>query len=196
MLFNNAVIVFEGLDGSGKDTQIELFSNYLIRRKVEHVVINSLSSPTIAPIIRDMLKDNEVDNKQMACLFLAELHEVFKMVKKALREDKVVILNRWYLSTIAYNASNLIEKTAIEDLAPKLHNPYIVYIDVPPNICMERINKRNKEKDKYENSRFLSFVYNNYGSIMHRQNIITIDGAGNESEVHKRILDRLGLEFV
>ena len=188
------VIAFEGLDGSGKDTQIKLFTNYLESINKPYVVINSCSSWLLSKIIRDKLKDPNVNKKQLAGLFIAELHEHVDTIKIALNSGKLVILNRWIYSTMAYNSTSVKDIEAICELSVSdIKVDHIIYLNVDINTAMNRINSRDNVKEVYETPSHLTEVSGYYEYMKKMFKFEVVDGCKEPQLVANDI--RKFLEF-
>ena len=100
------LITFEGIDGSGKTTQINMLNNYLSTKGYDVVLTREPGGTPLGDIIREVLLNPE--NKGMSAkaetmLFLASRAElVAKVIAPALKKGKVVVCDRFYDSTIVY----------------------------------------------------------------------------------------------
>jgi dTMP kinase len=100
------LITFEGIDGSGKTTQINMLNNYLSNKGYDVVLTREPGGTPLGDIIREVLLNPE--NKGMSAkaetmLFLASRAElVAKVIAPALKKGKVVVCDRFYDSTIVY----------------------------------------------------------------------------------------------
>lgn len=96
-------IVFDGLDGAGKDTMIEELRKDLEANKVNYVIFQD-PSPEVAKEIREiLLSKEEIEDSTRIYLYLAARSElIYKQILPALRARKLVICNRFSLSTYAY----------------------------------------------------------------------------------------------
>lgn len=154
----NVFIALEGIDGSGKTTQIKLLAEHL--EKAGHKVYTTFE-PTDSPIgkmIRDIFSHRmEADHKVIAGLFVADrLHHLLNKtdgILKKLEEGYTVLTDRYYLSSYAYHSVHMdmdwvIQANAIsaELLRPDLN----VFIDLAPEISMERINRGRTSTEMYE----------------------------------------------
>ena len=113
-------ITFEGLDGSGKTTQIELLKNYLKSKGFDVVTTIEPGGTEIGGKIRNILLDKgnlDMSHKAETFLFLASRAElVSKVIAPALREGKIVICDRFFDSTVVYQgiARGLEEKQILD----------------------------------------------------------------------------------
>lgn len=155
----NLFIAFEGIDGSGKSTQVKLLTEQL--EKAGHKVYTTFE-PTDSPIgktIRDIFNRRmEADERVIAALFVADrLHHLLNSeegIIKKLEDGFTVITDRYYLSSYAYHSVHMpmdrvIASNAIcaDLLRPDLH----VYIDMPPEESMKRIGAGRETMEIYEN---------------------------------------------
>lgn len=99
-------ITFEGIDGSGKTTQIELLNKYLINLGVETVLTREPGGTKLGESLREILLNPEfkgISSLAECFLFLASRAElVEKVIMPALEQKKVVICDRFFDSTIVY----------------------------------------------------------------------------------------------
>lgn len=146
-------ITFEGPDGSGKSTVIKQVYEMLIDKynnQKSFVLTREPGGTDISEKIRNILINDEIDIRTEALLFSASRTEhVHKKIIPSLKENKIVLCDRFLCSSLAYQGyfKNLkidevlkINKFGIGDLKPDL----IIYIDVNPSVSIERLSKRRK----------------------------------------------------
>jgi len=167
---DNLFIALEGIDGSGKSSQARLLAEHL--RAKGHKVYATFE-PTdghIGRLLRQILKGAvKADNKAIAGLFLADrldhlLNEENGLVKK-LAEGYTVITDRYYFSSYAYHSVHMdmdwviqCNKMCADILRPTIN----IFIDVPPEVCMQRINANRETPELYETLENLQQVYSKY----------------------------------
>ena len=166
----NIFIAFEGIDGSGKSTQVKLLSEKL---KKEGLNVYCTSEPTDSPIgsvIRNIFKHRiEADHRTIAGLFIADrldhlLNKTDGILKK-LEDGLSVITDRYYFSSYAYQGVHMPLKWVIEanSLSAQLLCPDLtVYIDISPDISMKRLNKGRSHMELYETIENLRNVRDKY----------------------------------
>ncbi|MBE3036724.1 MAG: dTMP kinase [Candidatus Atribacteria bacterium] len=152
-------ITFEGIDGSGKTTQIELMDSFLKQSGFDVVLTREPGGTDIGDKIRKILLDSK--NIQMSyraetLLFLASRAElVSKVIQPSLNHGKIVICDRFFDSTIAYQgiarqlgAEKILDMSlwATENIIPDL--TFLLSIDVWE--CENRIKNGKKKKDRIE----------------------------------------------
>ena len=99
-------ITFEGIDGCGKTTQVELLKKELNNRRLEFISVREPGSTQISEQIRQILlnPDNiKITPETEALLFASARAQIVKdKIKPAMNENKIVICDRFIDSTIAY----------------------------------------------------------------------------------------------
>ena len=203
------LIVFEGGEGSGKSTQLRRVSGELARRAVSHVCLREPGGTPLGTEVRRMLLDraSDIAHRAEALLFMASRAQlVEREIEPALAKGDVVLLDRFFLSTYAYQivgrglpeaevrAAN---RLATGSLVPDL----TLLLDVHAAHGLERADARGK-RDKIERSgdEFHARVGNAFREFAdpkwqhsHREcgPIKLIDGTGDEAAVHQRVVSAL-----
>lgn len=161
-------IVFEGGDGSGKSTILEMIYNYLKEKGIECVKTREPGGIKISEDIRTIILDTnntEMDSRTEALLYAAarRQHLVEKVIV-ALNEGKIVLCDRFVYSSLAYqgHARGLgidevftINKFAIEGYMPDL----TILFDVDPQIGLDRIAKNSSREVNRLDLEKLDFHY-------------------------------------
>ena len=100
------LISFEGIDGSGKSTQINLLSEWLTEKNIEFIIVREPGGTSISEGIRDILLDKQnlhLCNESESFLFLsARAQLINEVIKPTLEDGKFVICDRFIDSTLAY----------------------------------------------------------------------------------------------
>ncbi len=155
-------IVFEGLDGAGKTTQIELLSTTL--RRQGYTVV-SLKEPTDGPwgtkIRQSVLEGRQnIDPEEELAWFLADRRDDVDLnIRPALDQGHIVILDRYYFSTMAYQGALGYDPEDIrqrnEAFAPP---PDLLFIlDIEPTQGLKRIQQARR-LDDFERADYLAQV--------------------------------------
>ena len=97
------VIVFEGIEGSGKSYHITNISNYLRKKKIDHIKIREPGGSNNAEKIRKLILNNKsnFNRKTDLLLYLAARSENIDLFKKN-HKKKIILIDRFVDSTIAY----------------------------------------------------------------------------------------------
>ena len=170
-------IALEGIDGSGKSTQVKLLSDNL--EKARHKVYNTFE-PTDGPIgkiIRDIFNHRiEGDHRVIAGLFVADrldhlLNKTNGILKK-LEEGYTVISDRYCFSSYAYQGTHMSMDWVIQanSLSTELLRPDVnIFIDIEPELSMERLKKGRTSSELYETLENLKNVREQYYEAFQEQ---------------------------
>ncbi|MGQ9707138.1 MAG: dTMP kinase [bacterium] len=194
------LITFEGIEGCGKTTQIELLSKWLSKIGVEHKCFREPGSTIIGERIRKiLLNSKEIEIEPMTELFLylsARSALVNELVKPALNKGIIVILDRFTDSTIAYQGYGLglnideISKTC--SLASSGTSPDITFLlDIQPEVGLSRLKKFDRIEER--GIEFLRRVRDGFIAIANceRQRVTIIDAEKGIEEVHNIIKQKI-----
>jgi dTMP kinase len=207
------LIVFEGAEGAGKTTQIRILAKRLAIAAVPTIAVREPGGTPVGDAIREILlhREHEITATSEALLFMASRAElVAREIQPALDAGKVVLVDRFFLSTYAYQivgrglpetevrAAN---RLATAGLVPDL----TLLLDVPAAHGLERADARGK-RDRMERSgddfhadvgnAFRQFA-NSAWQHSHPEcgPIKLIDGTGDEATVHERVVSALASSF-
>lgn len=190
------LILFEGIDGCGKGTQIELLKKTLGETTL---VFKYPTSKT--PELNDFLeKKKEFDEREVFHLFLKDIKNEQNEVREAMKKG-IVILDRYVLSTIAYEKDGMSWEeakktvTTMEFIKPDL----VLLLDMDPLISQER-KRKQKQLDRYEaDVNYLSKVRKNFQKLAEERfltpNWHIVDASQSLSGVHKQIMDVINAEM-
>ena len=104
-MINNKLITFEGIDGSGKSTQIKLLNEWLDSKGIDKLNIREPGGTNVSESIRKILLDkkNIINPFSETLLFLAERSQLTdEIIVEALNENRFVICDRFIDSTVVY----------------------------------------------------------------------------------------------
>ncbi len=188
------LIAFEGIDGSGKTTQAKKLYEYLKNKGKKVSLYREPGSTEIGEKIRDILLCHCMDERTELLLFEASRSCLVKeKIIPDLEEGKIVILDRFTLSTLAYQGYGKgIEPQIIKTLnefATRGLEPDIVFLlDLP----VEEALKRLKTRTRFEDKEFLEKVRRGFLELAkEHKNVVLIDATKDEETVFKEILTRL-----
>ena len=164
------LIVVEGIDGCGKDTQIDLIYSYMLMQGMRVMKRSNISDLASGKYLRKILSDTnlKLNNFELAKLFITELIEVSSEIDILLEEGINVVCSRWFYSTLAYAGTTDEEYVYIQKLISEsnLLNPDLtIYLNVTPSTAMERINSRGENKEIYEEIDKLSLIHERYYKV-------------------------------
>lgn len=199
----NLFIAFEGIDGSGKSTQAKKLTEQL--KAAGHKVYATFE-PTDSPIgslIRNIMKGRiKADHKTIAGLFVTDrldhlLNETNGLVQK-MKEGYTVITDRYYFSSYAYHGTHMdmdwvINANAMsaEILKPDLN----IFIDVPPELSMQRLENNRSSIELYETLENLKMVRLKYleafDKLKASEHIFITDGSHSVDAIAQDIWKKL-----
>ncbi len=191
-------IVFEGIDGSGKSTQIRLLEE---RLKKEGLKVSVSAEPTFTTsggIIRDALSgETKRSTAELAALFVWDRinHNINKTngINKLLSENYTVISDRYYYSSLAYQGESC-DYEWVKNMncnCPEIRKPDMcIFIDVSPKVAIERINKDRASKEIFETKEKLTKIRNTFINVfsdLKDDNIVFVNGDRSLTEVSEEI---------
>lgn len=155
-------ITFEGGEACGKTTQVNLLKDYIqtLPNKEDFIFVREPGGTPLAEKIRHLILDNSEDAPlpmtELLLFCSARVENVYKNILPALNEGKIVIADRFYDSTIAYQGSarqilpaeKILELTRmiIGDTKPDL----TFYLKLSPEDAFKRKNNMSQELDRLE----------------------------------------------
>ena len=196
-------ITLEGIEGSGKSTQIESVVNFLQRRGKQVVATREPGGTVLSEKIRRLLLSNTPAGMHADCelmlMFAARIEHVRQVTEPAIKAGRFVVCDRFYDATCAYqgygreldlNKIERLKKIAIGDLQPDL----TLLLDVTPAVSRQRIAQRT-DKDRFENepADFYKKVRQGYLSLAGNdpQRITVIDASRPVADVKSALESRL-----
>jgi len=191
---NSVFIVFEGIDGTGKTVQVRLLKEAL-ERAGEHPVVSR--EPTDGPwgrLIRESATTGRLSPEQELDAFLRDRTEHVQMlIRPALDQGKIVILDRYFYSSIAYQGSRGANVSAVRELMEsRFPIPDAVFIlDIDPEVALHRIaHSRGEQPNEFERLEYLSRVRAIFqemeGPMIHH-----IDASMPVEALHARVMEIL-----
>jgi len=196
-------IVFEGIDGSGKSTQIQNISK---RLKTENLKVYTTFEPTdglVGSLIRRMLSGEiATDQRTIASLFVADrtdhLMNSENGIKKKVNQGETVLCDRYYFSSYAYHAQYIDMEWVIHanSLNAEILKPDLtIFIDADPEICFKRIKLSRTDFEMYEQLDVMENVRTNYFKAFERlkskEKIAVVDGNRSPEKVEDAILNEI-----
>ena len=159
-------ITIEGLDGSGKSTQVKLIRNYFEKNNIKYQYLHFpiLDSPFFGEMISKFLRgdlgdNNQVDPYLVAMLYAGDRNNMATQIRTWLSEGTVVLVDRYVMSNIAYQCAKLNTKEEQETLKNwildfeynyyKIPKPDLnIYLDVPFSFTQEQLQAERSGDDR------------------------------------------------
>lgn len=193
MVKRGSFIVFEGIDGCGKSTQVSSLVDAISAAGHETLATFEPTNGTYGQQIRHNARAGKhIDPEIELSWFEQDRHEHLEnVVEPALKEGCVVVCDRYYLSTVAYQGARdldweqILESNAAAFLAPDL----VLLIEMDLDQSQERLSQRSGPAEPtFENRSFQGRVDAIFKSLS-LPYIERIDGSGTPEEVHQRVCD-------
>ena len=198
---NNLFITFEGGDGSGKSTQVNLLKDYLDNLSFETIKTREPGGTPSAEILRDLLTTGEVEKwtpmSEALLMWASRYEHLIQVIEPALNSGKNVICDRFYDSTYAYQgvAHNLgidkmekLKKIIIGDIEPDV----TFILDIDPKVGLKRSLDRSNQENRFEsyNIDFHNNIRNAFLEIAkkNKDRCVVIDASLNEQEINNLII--------
>ena len=190
------VISFEGFEYSGKSTQIKLLKKYFIKNKIKSTFTREPGGNKDLEKIRNIIIKSNFDNLSLIMFFFASRFSLLSSIKN----NDLIVFDRFFDSTYAYQKYNLKEKKLIISLINLIDQKFIpnitFYLKLDKKNLMERKNKR-VYSNKFDKRYFGQFsrIQKNYNEIskmkIGKRKFITIDASLSANEIHEKIIVHL-----
>lgn len=196
-------ITLEGIEGSGKSTQMDFVVEFLQAQNIEVVRTREPGGTDLGERVRELLLSNDFpkmhEDTELTLMFAARIEHVNQVIKPALNEGKWVVSDRFYDATYAYqgygrnidlNRIDLLREFAIGDMQPDM----TLLLDVNLEISMQRVEDRgNQDRFEKEKSDFYIKVREGYLSLAkhHANRIAVIDSTQPIEQVQSDISSKL-----
>ena len=193
-------ITFEGIDGCGKTTQVELLKSHFEAKGYEVISIREPGSTKISEQIREILldsKNTELSSESETLLFASARAQIVKeVIIPSINENKIVLCDRFIDSTIAYQGYgrgmdlqnlDIINAFAIQNNYPD----FTFFIDVSVEESKKRLNSSNLDRMESTGDEFFNNVRNGYLELTKKypKRIYLIDGTLTIDEIHSKIIE-------
>lgn len=189
-------ITFEGADGCGKTTQLNMLKNYLSDRGFDVVATREPGAKGLGEKVREILLnyDGEVSDRCESFLFLADRAQHIDMiVNPAIEKGQIVLCDRHTDSTVAYQGYgrglDIDRINMLNNLATAGRMPDLTFVfDVDIETSMKRVGK---EKDRMESAGddFFNRVRRGYLEIAKNEpkRVKVIDSTGSIEDVFEQV---------
>lgn len=185
------LICFEGLDGSGKTTQMKMLGKWLTTCEIPFYITREPTDTKLGRALNKKFSEENVDEYELFLMIMADrLSHIFDDISEKMEQGYLVLCDRFYLSTTVYQ-SHIDEKlhfAAIKMVQKFVPDMKTIFFDVPPQVCMERLKCMKKNMEIYENLEDLRIHYKKYKEIISKTaGIYVIDGAADTNRVFESV---------
>ncbi len=193
-------ITFEGIDGSGKSTQILLLREYLVKNGHKVVTLREPGGTELSEYIRAVLlnKKLEVSDISELLLFQAARADLVKtIVQPSLEQGRIVLSDRYFDSTTAYQGygrgidMEIIEKSnQIGSLGVLPDMTF--YLKIERSVGQNRDIEKDRDRMELSGDEFYDKVINGYDQLAkNEKRFITIDGNQGVKEIHAMVVEEI-----
>lgn len=194
----NRFISFEGIDGAGKSTQIELLKQKLLSVGQKCSIYREPGGTPISEKIREILLDKnnlELSDDCESFLFLASRNQLLlEKIIPDLDKDFFVLCDRFNDSTIAYQGygkdGDIENLNKVSDFAIKGRQPDITfYLDIDVNTSMKRRKKLIDDRIEEKGAAYLEKVRNGFLELANQYSdrFFVLDADSNKNEIFLQI---------
>ena len=184
--YKGVLICVEGIDGSGKSTQIELLHSWLENSKIDTILTQWNSSELIANTTKKAKKKNLLSGRTFSLLHAVDFADrLERTIKPALKAGFVVLADRYVYTAFARDVAREVEPRWVRNMYSFAIKPDITfYFEVSPKDSLERICS-NRQPKYYEAGMDMKLSNNPYKSYVLFQNRIV--------EEYKKMVDEFDL---
>jgi dTMP kinase len=195
------LLTFEGLDGCGKSTQLAALARVLERAEHEVLATREPSDGPVGRRIRRMARSGQrvAPDEELRWFVEDRRAHVADVIRPALASGRLVLTDRYTLSTVAYQGARGLDAAAIlADSEAEFPIPDLaILLEIEPEIALERVGDRGEPLDaEFEHREFLERVAAHYRAL-DRAYIARVDARGSEDSVHAAVVscvrEHLGL---
>ena len=209
------LVVFEGIDGSGKTTQLKLLVDYLKSNSIPYETIDfpryrdSFHGKTISRYLKGEFGDTDSVSPYLISLaYSLDRVTAKREMNKWLKEGKIIVANRYATSNMAHQAAKLPPKKREDFLKWEYELEYrvnkipkenlVIYLHVPITIAQELLIKRGNRDTHEKKIEFLTTSQSMYQKLSQKySHWVKVDGVDKngvllpKETIHKSILKKL-----
>ena len=186
------LIVFEGIDGSGKSTQAKMLHEYLLNKGVRaELTAEPTKDSEVGALLKKELRVGKPDQLYLQLLFTADrAWHVANVVRPALERGAVVITDRYLDSTRAYGGAAGLDGQWLARINGKFPKADLtLFMDVKPEEAMRRLAAARGTKELFDNIGFLTRVRSLYIEMSRAdKGYRVIDASNDVDAVHKKVV--------
>ena len=194
------LVVLEGIDGAGHSAHASELARWAERELADYrgrvVLTREPTDGPIGALIRSVLrKELEVGPETLALLFAADrMEHVRQVIRPRLAEGCLIICDRYYLSSYAYQSAAGVDLEWLMQLNSKCPRPDLtVLLDAPVEVCLSRIREGREHLELFEEADFLEEVRRRFLEIADRleregERVVVVKTDRPFEEAHEEIV--------
>ena len=194
-------ITFEGIDASGKSTQIKIIYKILKKKNKKVFLTREPGGTHISEMIRNILVQKNINeispNTELLLIYAARYEHIKNKILPNLKK-RIVICDRFYYSTFCYQIfANKIPQARLNYLHKyfgfNLYPDLNIFINIDPKTSIKRSLKIKKLENRFEKKsrNFHKIVQVAFESISQKKKVVEFNGNESERDLHKKIIDYL-----
>ncbi|MBE6519410.1 MAG: dTMP kinase [Thermoplasmata archaeon] len=184
-----AFIVFEGADGAGKSSLCKRVAEWLTAKGRDVVLTAEPTHEGIGAFIRSG-NAGGISQRTEALLFVADRNDHTEKIMRMVEEGKVVLSDRYFASTVAYQSARLDGDASDRDWLIDINRQFIdrpdatILLDIDPKVGLSRVGDRGEEISKFERMDFQKQVRENYLRLAKEFGFNIVDASRSRDEVY------------
>lgn len=197
-------ITFEGIDLSGKSTQIKLLKKYFENKKKKVISVREPGGTEISEKVREILLDknnHKMEDLTEFLLFSASRQQLTnEIIIPHIKKNFVVLCDRYYDSSAAYQGYggkidlkiiNSINKIASSGLVP--HKTFLINISIEESLKRKKLMNKSSDRIEQKKISYYKKVINGYLEISKndKRRFVVINGLGTVQNIHDEIVESL-----
>jgi len=194
-------ISFEGPEASGKSSQLKALKKFFIKQKISYTITREPGGTLVSEKLRNIILNNKYKIshiEELLLLMAARLNHINTVIKPALKENKIVISDRFcdssfvyqcYLNKLSLNYGKILHKKLLGNFLPK--KTFLFLLN--PQEILKRLQLR-KISNKYDikNINFHKKIINGYKKIAKNNNrFITIDAEKSFNKINEELQNKI-----
>ena len=194
-------IAFEGIDGSGKSTQLKLLTKSLKKAQINFLSTREPGGTPFSEEIRKILvkkKNYEISpHSELLLLYAARFEHLKKIILPNLKK-KIVVCDRFFYSTYCYQILagkisikklNYLHKNFAYNLMPDI--TIVINIESEEAIKRSLLAKKNEIRFELKDKNYHKIVSSGFESLSSKKNVKIFNGHLNKNTIHENIIDFL-----
>jgi len=200
-IYSGKLIAFEGTDGAGKSTLVNLLGQYLKSEGQEVLIVKQpTDSSRKTKLFQKMMyceNHDDIDYRAVQLLTMSDrVQHSFEVIEPALKAGQTVICDRYLYTSLANMlARGYVKEKWFYEVAKHIIKPnktFLVYVD--PQLAIKRILNRPDEVNRYLDRILLKNVATQFLDMARREKFIVLDGECNPEDTFKII--KMNLEKI